>query len=100
MINLLADSKYSLAFDLMCPLTTPCPVIVHKTHLANNNIALRCDSCFNTGEPAAVFNLLPGIHGCRFLLPESNAAGSLFYRSLEGPNLRSLILIIITRVIL
>jgi len=45
-------------------------------------ITFYCDRCINTGEPAAVFVFPRQIKVVEFILPESNAAGSLFGWSL------------------
>ena len=43
---------------------------------------LKCERCINTGEPAAVFGFPRQIKVVELILPESNAAGSLFGLSL------------------
>jgi len=40
---------------------------------------LKCDSCINTGEPAAVFCLSLQIKAVELSGPETAAAGSLFH---------------------
>jgi hypothetical protein len=81
MTNLLADSKLFLVADLKYPLMTHFPGIVPKIHPVNKSIAIKCDRCINTGEPAAVFVFPRQIKVVEFILPETAAAGSLFHPS-------------------
>jgi hypothetical protein len=78
MIYICSISKYFSVVNGKHPTTIHFPGTVPKINYFNIILALNCDRCVNTGEPAAVLVFLIRIKVVEKIRPESAAAGHFF----------------------